>query len=59
MKKNETLGNSPYRVKEIKNPSCCGGAPLNNKEACCKLDENKKAKGEGGCGCSATNRGNK
>lgn len=31
---------------------CCGGTPTNNAEACCKLDEEKKAEGEEGCGCS-------
>lgn len=33
--------------------ACCGGAPSNSKEACCKLDEDKKAEGELGCGCSS------
>jgi hypothetical protein len=31
---------------------CCGGAPKNNEDACCKLDEDKKAEGETGCGCN-------
>jgi hypothetical protein len=31
---------------------CCGGAPTNNSDACCKLDEEKKAEGETGCGCN-------
>jgi hypothetical protein len=31
--------------------SCCGGAPTNSADACCKLDEEKKAEGEVGCGC--------
>lgn len=30
---------------------CCGGAPIDDKDACCKLDEDKKAEGESGCGC--------
>ena len=35
------------------NPSvCCGGTPVNNAEACCKLDEDKKDEGEEGCGCN-------
>lgn len=34
--------------------SCCGGAPAKNEDACCKLDEDKKAEGEAGCGCSTT-----
>lgn len=33
---------------------CCGGTPINTEEACCKLDEEKKAEGEAGCGCSTT-----
>jgi hypothetical protein len=33
---------------------CCGGAPVNNAEACCKLDEDKKEEGEEGCGCNTT-----
>jgi hypothetical protein len=32
---------------------CCGGSPVNNTEACCKLDEDKKATGEEGCGCNS------
>ncbi|ELR70218.1 Putative secreted protein [Fulvivirga imtechensis AK7] len=32
---------------------CCGGAPTDNEEACCKLDEEKKAEGEAGCGCNS------
>jgi hypothetical protein len=32
--------------------SCCGGAPTDNKDACCKLDEDKKAEGASGCGCN-------
>lgn len=34
---------------------CCGGTPKSNEEACCKLDEDKKAEGEEGCGCNSTN----
>jgi hypothetical protein len=30
---------------------CCGGSPATNADACCKLDEDKKAAGESGCGC--------
>lgn len=33
---------------------CCGGGPLNNQDACCKLDEDKKAEGTSGCGCNTT-----
>lgn len=32
---------------------CCGGAPEHNASACCKLDEEKKASGEAGCGCGS------
>jgi hypothetical protein len=35
-------------------PGCCGGTPANNADACCKLDEDKKAEGEEGCGCNTT-----
>jgi hypothetical protein len=38
---------------------CCGGTPANNAEACCKLDEDKKAEGEEGCGCNAAETSNK
>lgn len=33
---------------------CCGGTPSTNQDACCKLDEDKKAEGESGCGCNST-----
>ena len=36
-------------VAKEESPSCCGGAPTSNEEACCKLDEDKKAEGEAGC----------
>ena len=39
---------------EVMAVGCCGGAPTNNEDACCKLDEEKKAVGEEGCGCNAT-----
>lgn len=32
---------------------CCGGAPTSNADACCKLDEDKKAEGQSGCGCNS------
>ena len=31
---------------------CCGGTTTSNPDACCKLDEDKKAEGEDGCGCA-------
>lgn len=37
-----------------KTSGCCGGAPTNTEEACCKLDEDKKAEGEEGCGCHSS-----
>jgi len=44
--------------KELKKDAaasgCCGGEPVSNQDACCKLDEEKKAEGESGCGCNAT-----
>jgi hypothetical protein len=38
---------------------CCGGTPTDNKDACCKLDEEKKAEGETGCGCNAPDANDK
>lgn len=35
---------------------CCGGAPVKNEAACCKLDEEKKEEGLAGCGCSTSPR---
>ena len=32
---------------------CCGGPPKADASACCVLDEEKKAEGEAGCGCSS------
>lgn len=34
--------------------ACCGGPAEIDSSACCVLDEQKKAEGEAGCGCSAT-----
>jgi len=39
---------------EVEASGCCGGAPVSNEDACCKLDEEKKSEGESGCGCSIT-----
>jgi thioredoxin reductase len=39
---------------EVAASGCCGGAPTTNADACCKLDEEKKAEGEAGCGCNST-----
>jgi hypothetical protein len=33
---------------------CCGGTPTNDAAACCKLEEEKKAEGEEGCGCNTS-----
>ena len=38
---------------------CCGGAPDNRTDACCKLDEVIKAKGEEGCLCNTAINGEK
>lgn len=38
--------------------ACCGGAPTNNENACCQLDEEKKVKGEKGCGCETSKTNN-
>ncbi len=46
-------------VKKEATSGCCGGAPTNKEEACCKLDEEKKAEGEEGCGCNAPNETSK
>ena len=35
---------------------CCGGPAKADVAACCALDEEKKAQGEAGCGCSASQR---
>jgi hypothetical protein len=41
-------------TKEVKSSTsgCCGGPSKNNEDACCVLDEQKKAEGESGCGCN-------
>jgi hypothetical protein len=41
-------------LKKEATSSCCDGAPTINEDACCKLDEGKKAEGESGFGCSTT-----
>lgn len=43
-------------TKPVKNETsaCCGGAPVVNENACCKLDEEKKAEGESGCDCNTS-----
>lgn len=33
---------------------CCGGSPVKNSDACCKLDEEKKDEGLSGCGCNSS-----
>ncbi|WP_210415075.1 hypothetical protein [Leptospira biflexa] len=42
----------PLEKNEIEEVGCCGGAAVSNEDACCKLDEEKKAEGLSGCGCS-------
>jgi len=39
--------------KDVSASGCCGGSPTHNADACCKLDEEKKAEGETGCGCNS------
>jgi len=39
-------------VKAAKTAGCCGGPAKADASACCALDEQKKAEGEAGCGCS-------
>lgn len=50
--------NKPGTEKEAKAGGCCGGTPAANTDACCKLDEDKKAEGEDGCGCQAATGNN-
>lgn len=48
----ETMGNEEKVMNEpVAASGCCGGEPTSNEDACCKLDEEKKAEGEAGCGC--------
>ena len=53
-----TLEKNKIILNENDNPltssGCCGGSPKNNAEACCILDEEKKADGEEGCGCNTS-----
>jgi len=35
---------------------CCGGPPVASESACCRADEEAKAEGSSGCGCSPINR---
>jgi hypothetical protein len=48
----EKLNITKTGKSENKSTACCGGALVSNEDACCKLDEEKKAKGESGCGCN-------
>lgn len=51
----ETMKNEEKLIEEpVAASGCCGGAPATNADACCKLDEDKKAEGEAGCGCNST-----
>lgn len=50
--KMETREVSKNEEVEVVASGCCGGAPTSNEDACCKLDEEKKAGGEAGCGCN-------
>ncbi|MEX2601081.1 MAG: NAD(P)-binding domain-containing protein [Balneolaceae bacterium] len=49
----ETMENTKQTMEEpVAVSGCCGGTPTNNDDACCALDEQKKAEGEAGCGCN-------
>ncbi|MBK8981033.1 MAG: hypothetical protein IPM38_01650 [Ignavibacteria bacterium] len=52
----EPLVKNTFTKTESKNTNlnsgCCGGEPEVNTNACCKLDEEKKAEGGSGCGCN-------
>lgn len=39
-------------IAEQDDAGCCGGAPKTGADACCAADEEAKAAGESGCGCS-------
>jgi len=41
----------PATEAEAGSAGCCGGEPAQDAGACCKLDEEKKAAGDPGCGC--------
>jgi hypothetical protein len=45
--------------KDNEASGCCGGTPTDNADACCKLDEEKKAEGEEGCGCNTPKKSEK
>jgi hypothetical protein len=56
-KKNTTPLKKNQLAQTEKNDSrsssvCCGGAPRNSAQACCQLNEVKKAEGEEGCLCN-------
>jgi hypothetical protein len=39
-------------ARDGKATGCCGGPPTSNASACCVVDEEVKAAGGAGCGCS-------
>ncbi|MGH2665344.1 hypothetical protein [Flavobacterium sp.] len=47
----KNMSNNDAQTTENNTSTCCGGAPSNKEDACCQLDEEKKLKGEEGCGC--------
>ena len=49
----EKSPHSIYEKVEKSESGCCGGTATNNVDACCKLDEVKKAEGQAGCGCNS------
>jgi hypothetical protein len=46
-----SIGTAPAAANPDASAGCCGGAPKADASACCVLDEEKKAQGQGGCGC--------
>lgn len=45
------IGAGPAKKSDAE--GCCGGPPKADASACCVLDEEKKARGESGCGCGS------
>lgn len=49
----ESLRTASIEASEAKKvEGCCGGPATDASSACCALDEDAKAAGEPGCGCS-------
>lgn len=50
----EPLEKNKITKVKTEDAGCCGGTPISNEDACCKLDEEKKSEGESGCGCNTS-----